>query len=321
MPSNELSSTVGKGVVWSAEIDEILDSDQVVAFGYVTPASGVVLTPLTNFGLRDREAGTLSSINSSVGVSKKLQRIRANPKVALAFHTRHLSFSRRQEYVLVQGTASLSAPDPDYPRSIREAWERFGGPVDVGPVWDRWLRVYNTRVAITITVERMMVWPDLRCAGRLEVHGRGVGSEPTAQAPPAKGTGPRVDHRRAGRRAARLPERLLAWVDSDGFPLIVPVGVADVEADGILLDVPPHVLPSGGRRAGLLAHTFARYTAGQNLRKYTGWMQTSPDGRVLYAPHTAKGYHMPASMFIYRLSAGAGTRRGEREARRAGLIT
>ncbi|HLM85493.1 MAG TPA: pyridoxamine 5'-phosphate oxidase family protein [Solirubrobacteraceae bacterium] len=301
-------------------VDEILGSDQVVALGYVTPASGVVVTPVTNFGLRDRDAGTLTSINSSVGVSKKLERIRENPKVALAFHTRHLSFSERLEYVLVQGTASLSAPDADYPRSIRTAWERFGGPVDVGPVWNWWLSVYNTRVAVTIAVERMMVWPDLSCTGGYEVHGLALGSKPAEQAPPANGKGPRVDHRRAAKRARRLPEQLLAWVDGDGYPVIVPVGVSHVEAGGIILEVPAHVVPSGGRRAGLVAHTFARYTAGQNQRKHTGWMEARPDGRVLYAPHTAKGYRMPASMFVYRLSAGAVTRRGVRDARRAGLI-
>src|SRR5687768_15804261 len=116
---------------WPETIDEIFGSDQGVALGYVTPASGVVLTPLTNFGLRDSARGTLNTINSSVGVPKKLLALRRNPKVALAYHTRRFSLSDRPEYVLVQGTASLAEPDPDYPRTIRASWERFGGPVEV----------------------------------------------------------------------------------------------------------------------------------------------------------------------------------------------
>ena len=99
--------------MWPDAIDEILAGDQAVALAYVTPAQGVVLIPVTNFALRDREAGTLA-VNSSVGMWKKLDRIRKNPHVAVAFHTRAHSLSTRPEYVLVQGRATLSSlEDPD----------------------------------------------------------------------------------------------------------------------------------------------------------------------------------------------------------------
>ena len=103
---------------------------------YVTPASGVVLTPVTNFGVRDREAGTVT-VNTSVGAWKKLDRIRRNPHVALAFHTRAHARHDRPEYVLVQGRASLSEPIPDYPASVlralgaRRAVERHRASLEV----------------------------------------------------------------------------------------------------------------------------------------------------------------------------------------------
>jgi hypothetical protein len=113
---------------------------------------------------------------------------------------------------------------------------------------------------------------------------------------------------------------LLGWVGADGFPIAVPAAVAGTEDDGIVLDSPPGLVPRGGRRAGLLAHSFARYTAGQNQRKHTGWLHAEPGERqVLYAPHTEAGYHMPSSMVVYRLAAGWGTRRGLRGAREAGF--
>src|SRR5213596_4311180 len=62
------------GATWPDTIDDIFGGDCVVTLGYVTPASSVVLTPLTNFALRDRSAGTLTVLNSSVGVWKKLER-------------------------------------------------------------------------------------------------------------------------------------------------------------------------------------------------------------------------------------------------------
>jgi hypothetical protein len=118
-----------------------------------------------------------------------------------------------------------------------------------------------------------------------------------------------------------LPNVLLGWVGADGFPLVVPVAVAGPQEDeGIVLEAPPGLVPRDGRRAGLLAHSFARYTAGQNQRKHTGWLEAEAGKRrVLYAPHTEAGYHMPSSMLVYRLAAGYGTRRGLRGAREAGF--
>jgi len=89
---------------------------------------------LKRFVPRDPEAGVLNAVNSSVGVWRKLDRIRQNPRIALVYHTRTHGFSDRPEYVLVQGTATLAAPDPHYPKTIQATWERFGGPVDTHTV-------------------------------------------------------------------------------------------------------------------------------------------------------------------------------------------
>lgn len=307
---------------WPDGVDEILGSDQVIALAYVTPARGTVVTPVTNFGLRDRDQGVLSAVNSSVGVHKKLERIRRHPKVALAYHTRHLSFSDRFEYVMVQGEARLGEADPDYTRRIRNAWEQFGGPVETGRLWSWWLRAYDTRIPIHLAVHRLMVWPDLECRGAVEVLGPPLPADPPPQRPPRDGTGPRVDHTRAAERAAALPDTLLGWVDSEDFPVIVPARVAGPEPDGISLELPAGLAPAGGRRAGMISHSFARYTAGQTQRKHTGWLEVAEAGagRALYAPHTDKGYRMPSSMLAYRAGAGFMTRRGYPGARRAGLV-
>src|SRR3954468_8760205 len=201
---------------WPESIDAILGGDQVVAVAYCTPANGVVLTPLTNFSLRDRDRGTLTGVNSSVGVYRKLERIRQNPRIALAYHTRTHGFSDRPEYVLVQGTATPGTAIEKYPKSIQSTWERFGGPVDIGPLWNWWLRVYNLRIPIRIAVERVIVWPDLACHGEPAILGAPPPrSEPEPQRAPTNGTGPRIDHRRAERRAKRLQNVLLGWVGAD----------------------------------------------------------------------------------------------------------
>jgi hypothetical protein len=308
---------------WPETTDEILGSDQVVLFAHVTPAGGVVLTPLTNTGLRDREAGTATPVSSSVGMWRKLDRIRRNPHVAAAYHTREHGFSDRPEYVLVQGRASSSPlNDRGWVERHLESWERFSGPRSVGVLWERWLRTYHWRVGIEIEVERVVVWPDLACRATPEVHGAPLPAEsPTPQSPPARGTGPRIEHGRAAKRAATLPDVLLGWVGADGFPVVIPVAVAGTEERGIVLDAPEGLVPPGGRRAGLTAHSFARYTFGQNQRKHTGWLEAEPGARrVVYAPHTEAGYRLPRSRLLYGIASGFVTRRGYRQGRRAGFL-
>jgi hypothetical protein len=308
-------------IKWPDTVDEILDGDHVVALAYVTPASGVVLLPVTNFGVRDRAAGTVT-VNTSVAAWRKLDRIRRNPNVALAFHTREHALSPdRPEYVLVQGKASLSEPIADYPSKV-EQWQRIEPWDETNRLWKWWLRYYALRVGIEVAVERIVVWPDLRCEGSPQVLGAALPSEqPRSQKPPARGTGPRINHTRAAKRASELPDRLIGWVGADRLPVVAPVDVAGTEERGILLNAPAGLLPPGGRRAGLTAHWFSRGVIGQNQRKHTGWLEVDSSGaNAVYAPHTQSNYRLPGSRFVYRLAAGAGTRWWIRGARRAGLV-
>jgi hypothetical protein len=65
------------------DIDEILGGDLAAGVAYATPAKGVVITPMAPLGLRDREAGTVT-VTTSLGLWKKVGRIRRNPSVAIA---------------------------------------------------------------------------------------------------------------------------------------------------------------------------------------------------------------------------------------------
>src|SRR5207248_9056207 len=154
---------------------------------YATPAGGVVMAPLSNFGLHDRAAGIVT-VNTSVGAWRKLDRIRRNPRVALAFHTRAHATHDRQEFVLVQGRASLGSAVPAYPSTVMDDWERFEPWRRLGPLWRRWRRIYALRVEIRVAVERLVVWPDLACRGAAVVHGLPLPDDPPPpQPPPANG--------------------------------------------------------------------------------------------------------------------------------------
>ncbi len=175
--------------MWTDEIDEILAGDLAAGFAYLTPAKGVVITPMAPLGLRDREAGTVT-LSTSLGLWKKLDRIRRNPGVAVAYHAREHGLTDRPGFVLVQGRASFDPePDREWLESITPEWDRFLGP-RLGGVRGRLLNVYYwERVAIKIQVERIVSWPDTEATG-----------------PPSRSTGTPVRparRRRSRRRAAR----------------------------------------------------------------------------------------------------------------------
>ncbi len=306
------------GITWSDEVDEIIGGDLAAGLAYLTPARGVVITPMAPLGLRDREAGTVT-VTTSLGLWKKLERIRANAGVAVAFHARDHADSDRPEFVLVQGEATVQpAPDRPWLDSIREPWEHFLGPIK-GGLRGRWLRVYYyERVAITIAVRRIVVWPTLDCAGEPVVHGEPLPASPAPQSPPKNGTAPRTDAARLAAEVGRLPHSLLGWAGGDGLPMVVTVAATGSGPDGAELIVPASMRPDGGRRAGLTAHRFEPRMVGQEQRIYTGWLDVEGD-RAVYAPHTRAGYRLPASKALMTVGSGATTRMGIRKARERGL--
>lgn len=310
-------------VSWPDSVEQVLAGDLAVALAYVTPRHGVVLTPLTNFGLQDRTNGSITFL-SSLGAWRKLARIHENPKVALAFHTRTHGYARGSDYVLVQGTASYSTtPDRQWLESIESNWRRFMGPRDRGLPWERWMRAYQwERIGVQVAVARATTWPTLDCDGACRVNGSAPPeTEPPPQLPPGKGTNARVDVELVSRNVADLPESLLGWVDSDGFPVVVPVRGAQVEAGRMTLHVPYGGLPGGGRRAGLTSHWFSESVLGQEQRVHTGWLDVDGEsGRVSYAPHTRAGYRLPPSKLLYRVVVGGMTRYGLWQAGRSGFL-
>ena len=302
-------------VTWSDAADEIIGGDLTAAVAYVTPAGGAVVTAVAPIGLRDRAAGTVT-FTTSLGFGRKLDRLRREPRVALAYHARDHGLSERPEYVLVQGRATIvEEPDREYLEGVvQPAAERFMGPPRRGVFWDRWLSAYySDRVPVHVDVERVVVWPDLRCTGQPDVFGSPLPAEPApSQSPPRQGTGPRVAVDAAQRKLTRLPHRLLAHVQADGYPAVLPVKIGATCTAGITLSAADRVLPPGGRRAGLLAHDYRPKLIGLAARQHTGWLQ---DG--VYAPHTESGFKAPPNKTLLLLGNGYLARRGLRRARRA----
>jgi hypothetical protein len=305
-------------LAWSDEIDEILGGDLAAGFAYLTPAKGVVISPMAPLGLRDREKGTVT-LSTSLGLWKKLDRIRRNPGVAVAYHAREHGLTDRPGFVLVQGRASFSpTPDRDWLESITPQWDEFLGPRSTGPT-GRMLDVYYwQRVAIEVEVERIIAYPTEAADGVPELVGSDPPPPPDPQPEPKGGTGPREDVGRIATRIQRLPHTLLGWCGADELPRVVPVTGVDAAEDGLRLRLPPGSAPAGGRRAGLTSHWFQPRMIGQEQRIHTGWMTSENPDEALYAPHTKAGYRLPASKPLMFFGCAMLAPR-MRSARKAGL--
>jgi hypothetical protein len=308
-------------VTWPDHVDEIIGGDMTAALGYVTPAGGTVVMAVAPIGLRDRERGTVG-FTTSLGFAKKLDRIRSEPRVALAYHAREHGRSSRSEYVLVQGQAEpVEDPSPEDRALVRRHAEDFLGGARSGPFWDRWLReYYMVRIPVWVHVERITVWPDLGCSPEPQLHGPAAPAAPPGpQRPPAKGTGPRVNMERAAKRLGKTPHVLLGHVASDGFPVVGPVRLAGSNASGLELTGAPGVIPPGARRAGLLGHDYRPKLIGLTARQHTGWLEAGDD-RALYAPHSETGFVAPPNKTLLLLFNGLQAKQGVRQARRQGKL-
>ena len=295
-------------VTWPDEVDEILTGDLAAGFAYLTPAKGVVITPMAPIAIRDRDAGTVT-FSTSLALWKKLDRIRRNPGVAIAYHAREHGLTDRPDYVLVQGRASFDPePDREWLESITPEWERFLGPRHKG-IRSRLLNTYYwERVAIEVEVERIVTWPGADATGTPQIYGAARPAGPRPQKPPKGGTGPREDTGKVAADVNRLPHTLLGWCGTDGLPEVAAVTGARATGAGVELDVPAGTLPDGGRRAGLTSHFFMPRMIGQEQRVHTGWVEAEA-GKVLYSPHTRAGYKVPRSKALMTIgSASLATR-------------
>jgi hypothetical protein len=302
-------------VGWDDELDAIFAGDLTAVLGYRTPAGGAVALAVAPIGLRDRAAGRVG-FTTSLGFSKKLDRIALDPRVALAFHAREHGSASSRAYVLVQGDATVvEQPSPERRAEVAEHAARYLGPTPGGRFWKWWLREYGqVRVPVDVAVQRIVTWPDLGCAGAARVLGAPLAGDPPAQRPPRNGTAPRIDAAAVATRVRRTDHTLLAYCGADGYPVVLPVELGSAGADGIELRSAAQ-LPPGGRRAGLLGHSYRPRLVGLDTRQHTGWFE---GGR--YAPHTEAGYRAPPNKTFLLLLNGLLAKRGVRQARRAGKL-
>ena len=302
----------GNAIEWPDDVDEILCGDLVVGVGTLTPKGGVALASVTTLNIRDRDAGTVG-FTTSMGFGRKLERIARDPRLTMAYHTRQHGRSKRPGYVLVQGRASVR------PVARREIVARASdclGQVADGRFWDWWLKTYyHDRVLVSVRAERILWWPGDESTAVV------LGAPlPAGEAPSQLAEGdpwqPRAGLSWAD-RASRKGHLLVGTVQADGMPLILPVDIVQHLGGCLALRATRGALPSGSRRAGLLAHDFHRGLIGLWTSTGTGWLEARA-GSGTWSPHTGHFFYAPPVKSLLLLGNGAAARWGYRQAVRSG---
>ena len=165
----------------------------------------------------------------------------------------------------------------------------------------------QVRVPVDVAVERIVVWPDLRCAGAPRALGAPLpGDPPPPQRPPATAPAPRIDSAAVAKRVRRTDHTLLAYCGADGYPVVLPVELgASGRRDGIELRAAGGAAP--GRPPRRPARTLLPPAARRPRHPPAhGWLES---GR--YAPHTADGLPRAAEQDV-----PAAAQRPARQARR-----
>lgn len=305
-------------IAWPDAIDEIFRGDLTVAVGMPTPKGGVALASVTPVGLTDRAAGTVS-FTTSLGLGRKLERIAADPRIGILYHTRQHGHSSQPGIILVQGVATIRADIDERERDeLKTQVVEHLGQIAEGWFWDRWLSTYYyDRVIVEITAKRILWWPGGDTGSAPTVLGASLPQDAAPPQPPTTNmTEPRVDMKRVS-RGLKHPHRVIGVLGADGMPLVLPVEIEATDERGVELRVPSSLLPDGARRAGLLAHDFRPKLIGLSTATHTGWLQTA-ESRTHWTPHTRHAFTAPANKTLLLLLNGAAARWGYRQAIKQG---
>jgi hypothetical protein len=241
------------------------------------------------------------AVTTAIGMPRKAEQARADPRVALLFSDATGSGIDRPSMVLVQGTALVDDDDLDVNRRRYRA-DTAAKPTAPreAPRGDRfdW---YFTRIYIHIEPERVCVWRDGDCGRAPEVYGELPDARPAV--PPLYGGNARP-HRRIGEIGSRYEAAVLSLVGSDGYPLAVRVPMtADRRGRSVALDVEPAGVELRPGPACVTAHDHdpeLRWmrnfqVRGDLVRDSLGWM---------VVPHRlGAGFELPPSGSVVRAVA------------------
>jgi hypothetical protein len=272
---------------WPPELGEVFEQALTCEYASLTRAGAPVTVPTTPYVGN----GTLD-VSTGLTYPAKAERARRNPKVALLFADAiGARSSAASQVVLVQGRAAVRDADlqANTDRYVSEAARKVPEATKGQPKFVlRRLAFYYARTWIEIEPLRIRWW-----SGRaLDDEPREWRAQPGASAhesdpppsgsqPPAWLSPPEQWRALAARALAELPLADLTTVDSDGYPVSVPVTAGALIGEEVALAVGAGApdLPAGPACLTVHGHD-ERFTTQEN-HTLVGELRHGPDGLSL----------------------------------------
>lgn len=289
---------------WPAVALEMFERAITVEYTSLTRAGAPIMMPLTPFLGEDR-----LTVDVSTGLTypTKAERARRNPKVSLLFSDPVGSGLPNPPIVLVQGLATVCDRDiqANTDRYVRVALAKLPAAYrGVPPFILRRLTGYFARIWIKVTPTQIWWWESasLDQPPKQWTAPATTMAPPSDLAPPGKQPAawlePPTDWRALAERAtSQLHHRDVAWVDSNGFPLSVPVLDAQRSDNGFRLRLGDHVPATPDGPACLTFHDHQEVFTGQENHTFIGTV-TSEGGDCVFAVEKAlAGFSLAGSRF------------------------
>lgn len=246
-------------------------------------------------------AGGALAVTTALGMPRKADHVRRDPRVALLFSDATGAGIERPSMVLVQGTATVDDQDLDVNRERYRAdtAAKPTGPAEA-PLGERfdW---YTTRIYLELEPERVQVWRGGDIGARPDTHGEPAG----LRSPPPRAYGDRpASHRRVAEIGRRYDTAVLSTIDAGGHPFSIRLPMtAGRRGRSVAIDVEPVGVELRPGPVCVTAHDHdpeLRWTRnfqarGDLLRDARGW---------LVVPHrVVDGFELPPTGSLVRAIA------------------
>ena len=285
---------------WPAELLEVFERSITCEYASLTRSGTPVTVPTTPYVGN----GTLD-VSTGITYPAKAERARRNPKVALLFADPIGAGQGDSPVVLVQGHAAVRDADlqANTDRYARAAMVKLPEATKGQPkMLLRRLAFYYARMWVEITPLRIRRWPDRTLAEEPQEWRPQPGPplpesdpDPAGKQPPAWKEAPLDWRQTAADALRRLPLADLTVVDSDGYPLCLPVRAGELAGDEVPLRLGAGAPELSAGPACLTVHGHDEHFTTQENHTLVGELVPGADGPRLHVERALASWSITGS--------------------------